>query len=108
MRGRFDFDFGNCMLYGYWIYDGRYSMFGTMFLGVVRALFLVVLDGIKCENRGNDVDLISVVLTLYQSYHLQFSSHLFATLVSSTSIVLGCWLKNNCTLNISGIFLTGI
>jgi hypothetical protein len=37
------------MVYGYWIYDGRCSMFGAMFLGVGSPLILVLVDGIKCE-----------------------------------------------------------
>jgi hypothetical protein len=75
MRGRFDLEFGN----GIWIliYDGRCSMFGTMFLGVGSPLLLVVVDGIKCEDRGSDVHLLHVVLTLSRSYHLHFALHSF-------------------------------
>jgi hypothetical protein len=58
------------MVYGYWIYDDRCSMFGAMLLGVGSPLILVLVDGIKCENRGSDVHLLHIVLTLYRSYHL--------------------------------------
>jgi hypothetical protein len=83
-------------------------MFGTMFLGVGNTLILAMVDGIKCENRGRDVNLLHVILTLYRSYHLHFSSHLFSTLVSKASIVLDHWQKNSCALKISGIILTGM
>jgi hypothetical protein len=49
------------MVYGYWIYDGRCPMFGTMFLGVGSPLNLAMVDGIKCENRGSDMHLLHIL-----------------------------------------------
>jgi hypothetical protein len=60
------------------------------------------------KNKGSDVHLLHVILTLPRSYHLHFSSHSFSTLVSSASIVLGRWRKNSCALKLSGILLTGM
>jgi hypothetical protein len=58
------------------------------------------------KNKGSDVHLLPIILTLYRRHHLHFSSHSFATLVSNASIVLGCWWKNSCSLKLSGILLT--
>jgi hypothetical protein len=58
------------------------------------------------KNKGSDVHLLPIILTLSQRYHLHFSSHSFSTLVSNASIVLGCWQKNSCSLKLFGILLT--